>query len=73
MFENVDELSKTLPRPALTGDPIHDAEVQRRYIANAGIMRSAAFACIFRSMGKALGNAWRPLAAIGHMHHSRHA
>ena len=45
MFETVEKLSKTLPRPAVTGDTHRDAQIQRQYMMNAMRMRSEAFAC----------------------------
>lgn len=63
MFESLEDLSKRLPRPQLTGDWWHDQQVHEQYIANAKQMRSEAMACIGRALVQVLISGWRRLSA----------
>ncbi len=61
MFEPVETLNRKLPRPKLTGEPEHDRQVRDLYIDHARVMRSEAFACMARSVVKAVRNGWHNL------------
>ncbi len=73
MFETVETLNRKLPRPKLTGEPVHDQQVRDLYIDHAKIMRSEAFACMARSIVKALRNGWYQLTMPIFPSRSHHA
>lgn len=70
MFETLEDLNKTLPRPQMDGNPQHDLLVQERYISNAKTLRSEAFACIGRSLVKAVKHSWRQLTTWDRQPHA---
>lgn len=73
MFETIQDLNKTLPRPKMTGDPERDLLIREQYINNGKIMRSEAFACMGRSLAKMLKKIWHRLPVPGHVPHSHRA
>jgi hypothetical protein len=50
MFESVDQLSRTLPRPALTGDHARDARAIDIHRANSAKLRNEAVRSLFSSL-----------------------
>lgn len=58
MFETLDQLNRTLPKPEMTGNVRDDIWARERYISNAKALRSEAFACLARSMASTVRRAW---------------
>ena len=73
MFETLEDLNKTLPRPKMTGDPERDLLIRERYIRNGKILRSEAFACMGRALIKTLKHVWQQLPAPGYLPRSHQA
>ncbi len=70
MFETLEDLNRTLPRPQVNGNHDHDLLIQERYISNAKALRSEAFACIARSLIKAVRHPWRQLTTWDRQPHT---